>query len=267
MKIILRDFTYDWSENREATMLCAGDGRKWGQSPIDIDEEKAVGIKFPALVMSGHWSQDRDIKMTNTGTTVQITLEGKTSPATIRGGPLGDDVYEFAELVFRWGSSNCKGAEHTLNGTWFTMEAQAIHFNTKYETLDNCRHKKDGLAICVYFLQACQLPIWDEHPLFSKITDNLYNITQAETFTKLPANALSWMRQACKTPGYYNYLGSTTTYPYYENVTWMIFPEAVMISENQAKLFRTICNKRGACIKENYRDVQPLNGRVVYYVN
>ncbi|XP_076630227.1 carbonic anhydrase 7 [Colletes latitarsis] len=138
--------------------------------------------------MSGHWSQDGDAKMRNTGSTVRITLEGKKSPVTIRGGPLSNDVYELTEVVFRWGSSNCKGAEHTLNGTWFTMEAQAIHFNKRYETIDNCWNKEDGLAICSYFLQAYQMPVWDEHPLFSRITDSLYNVIQAESVTKLPTS-------------------------------------------------------------------------------
>ena len=51
------------------TCIILGDGRKWGQSPIDIDENNAIGIKFPALIMSGHWNQDGKVKMRNNGTT------------------------------------------------------------------------------------------------------------------------------------------------------------------------------------------------------
>lgn len=50
-------------------LLSKGDGRKWGQSPVDIDESSAVWVKFPALIMSGHWSQDGDAKMRNIGST------------------------------------------------------------------------------------------------------------------------------------------------------------------------------------------------------
>lgn len=166
--------------------------------------------------MSGHWSQDGYANIKNTGSTgksfynratilsilhlpeylrkivklstVGITLEGNRSPASIRGGPLTDDVYEFSEVVFRWGSSNCKGAEHTLNGTWFTMEAQIIHFNLRYEEIGKCWDKRDGLAICSYFLQVYQLPAWDEHPLFSKITDNLYKITEPDSTAKISSS-------------------------------------------------------------------------------
>lgn len=236
--------------------------------------------------------------------TVRVTLEGNRSPATIQGGPLATDTYELSEVVFRWGSSNCKGAEHTLNGTWFTMEAQAIHFNKRYETIERCWRENDGLAICSYFLQAYQVPTWDEHPSFSKITDDLYKITQYNSYAKLPASTLrifllppplffihsnqfsqrfldsnyqlfccriadclSWMRQACQSPGYYSYLGSLTTFPHYECAIWIVFPEPVRISENQADLFRMLRNKEGRCIKDNYREVQKLNGRMVYYVN
>lgn len=259
---------------------------------------------------------------------VRVTLEGNRSPATIQGGPLATDTYELSEVVFRWGPSNCKGAEHTLNGTWFTMEAQAIHFNKRYETIERCWRENDGLAICSYFLQAYQIPTWDEHPSFSKITDDLYKITQYNSYAKIPASTLrisppffflfpfsrskniirgkgereggsgtiislnsrrfsdwknfgfstlsiflcivdclSWMRQACQTPGYYSYLGSLTTFPHYECATWIVFPEPVRISENQADLFRMLRNKEGRCIRDNYREVQKLNGRMVYYVN
>lgn len=179
-------------------MECAGDsgGRKWGQSPIDIDERNLIKIKFPALIMSGHWNNDGEAKMRNIGTTVRVTLEGNRSPATIQGGPLATDIYELSEVVFRWGSSNCKGAEHTLNGTWFTMEAQAIHFNKRYETIERCWHENDGLAICSYFLQAYQVPTWDEHPSFSKITDDLYKITQYNSYTKIPIVWAGWDKLA-----------------------------------------------------------------------
>nr|XP_050860646.1 carbonic anhydrase 7-like isoform X1 [Vespula vulgaris] len=271
-------------------MQCAGDSSKWGQSPVDIDDNHVLRVEYPPLTMSGHWNQEGYANIKNTGSTgklcrnerrhysfiyahiyvsfstVAITLEGNRNPASIRGGPLTDDVYEFSEVVFRWGSSNCKGAEHTLNGTWFTMEAQIIHFNLRYEEIEKCWDKRDGLAICSYFLQVYQLPAWDEHPLFSKITDNLYKITEPESTAKISPNCLSWMRQACQTPGYYSYSGSITTWPYYECATWIIFPEPVRISENQAQCFRMLRNKQGTFIKENYREVQKLNSRVIYYI-
>ncbi|KAG7190972.1 hypothetical protein KM043_007021 [Ampulex compressa] len=226
-------------------MQCAGDSRRWGQSPVDVDENNIVGIQYPPLMMSGHWSQEGEAKLTNTGTTVQITLEGNRTPATIRGGPLTDDVYELAHVEFRWGSSDCKGAEHTLNGTWFTMEAQAVHFNKRYENLEACFDERDGLAVCTYFLQVYQLPAWDEHPLFAKVTDSLHKVTQAGSSAKIPANCLCWMRQACQTPCYFTYTGSTTTWPYHECVTWIVFPEPLRISENQAQMFRMLRNKSG----------------------
>ncbi|XP_066581748.1 carbonic anhydrase 1-like [Prorops nasuta] len=245
-------------------MQCAGDVRKVGQSPIDIDESKVIRATYPPLLMSGHWNLDATAKITNTGKTAQITVRGDRP--TLQGGPFVDDVYELSEIVFHWGASDCKGAEHTLNGTWFTMEAQAIHFNRRYETIEKCYDKRDGLAICAYFLQVYQLPPWDEHPLFSKITNNLHKITQYLSSIDTSANCLLWMRQACSTPGYFTYFGSTTTFHYDECVTWIVFPEPIRISAHQSSLFRMLRDKHGECIRENYREVQKLNGRIVQYV-
>ncbi|XP_048512804.1 uncharacterized protein LOC105687851 [Athalia rosae] len=238
-----------------------------GQSPINLEEENAVGIQLPPLVMSGHWNQDGSTWLVNTGTTARITLGSDRLPATIRGGPLGEDVYQLDEVVFRWGASDCMGAEHTLNGTWFTMEAQAIHWNLRYGSIKNCWDKKDGIAICAYLLQVYHLPPWYEHPLFIKITDNLPDVIQPEVSVKIAPNALAWMRQACQTLGYYTYQGSITTSPYHECVTWIVFPEPVRISEHQAKMFRTLRNKYGSSIRENHRPVQQLNGRRIYYAS
>ncbi|XP_046743775.1 carbonic anhydrase 1-like isoform X2 [Diprion similis] len=249
-------------------MHCHTEGRKQlGQSPINLDEENVIGIQLPPLIMSGHWSQDGYTTLVNTGSTARITLGGERIPATIRGGPFGDDVYQLDEVTFRWGSADCMGAEHTLNGTWFTMEAQALHWNLRYGALEKCWDKRDGLAICAYFLQVYQLPAWEENPLFSKITDNLDKVIQPGISAKITPNSLCWMRQACQTPGYYTYQGSITTSPYHECVTWIIFPEPVRISEHQARMFRSLRNKYGSCIRENHRPVQHLNGRLVYYAS
>lgn len=126
----------------------------------------------------------------------QVVLGGNRIPATIRGGPLKDDVYELTEVVFKWGTSNCKGAEHTLNGTWFTMEAQAVHYNTRYESFEDSLDKHDGLAVCSYFLQVYQLPAWDEHPLFAKITDHLHEIAKVDSSIKIsPSNEHTLSRE------------------------------------------------------------------------
>ena len=47
-----------------------------------------------------------------------IKLCGDRIPATVKGGPLLNDEYEFLDVHFHWGEENCRGSEHTINGTW-----------------------------------------------------------------------------------------------------------------------------------------------------
>lgn len=37
---------------------------------------------------------------------------------TMRGGPLGNDTFQFANVQFRWGPENSHGAEHSIDGFW-----------------------------------------------------------------------------------------------------------------------------------------------------
>lgn len=46
-----------------------GSSKQWCQSPINLEEEKALGIQLPPLVMSGHWNQDGSVRLVNTGST------------------------------------------------------------------------------------------------------------------------------------------------------------------------------------------------------
>lgn len=49
---------------------------------------------------------------------VKIFLNGDRIPSTVFGGPLVNNEYEFYDAHFHWGENDCRGAEHTLNGTW-----------------------------------------------------------------------------------------------------------------------------------------------------
>ena len=39
----------------------------------------------------------------------------------MRGGPLKDDEYQFMNVQFRWGPSNCRGAEHSIDNIWLEI--------------------------------------------------------------------------------------------------------------------------------------------------
>lgn len=54
----------------------------------------------------------------NSFLSAMIFLNGNRIPSTVSGGPLRNDVYEFHNAHFHWGENDCRGAEHTINGSW-----------------------------------------------------------------------------------------------------------------------------------------------------
>jgi len=69
---------------------------------------------------------------------------------------------------------------------------------------------------------------------------------------------------------YYRYLGSLTTPACFESVTWTVFNRVIFISERQAEILSTSTYEykkdaeKNRVIENNFRPIQPLNGRRVY---
>jgi len=40
----------------------------------------------------------------------------------MRGGPLKDDEFQFMNVQFRWGPSDCRGAEHSIDNIWLERQ-------------------------------------------------------------------------------------------------------------------------------------------------
>ncbi|XP_076240837.1 carbonic anhydrase-like [Calliopsis andreniformis] len=235
-----------------------------GQSPIDLDDSLVRKRKYPPLVLNGHWLNDGEARLFNTGRTAIIYLGGDRIPSTICGGPLADDVYEFYGLHFHWGEDNCRGAEHTINGTWFSMEAHAVHWNRKYVTFEECMRHKDGICVLAYLFlvqPACCNCI---NPQLERITENLRYIVDTDQEVKIAPNCLSWMRWATYCTRYYTYSGSYNAGDYPECAIWIVFPVVIPIRPSELEEFRKLRDKDGKLIKENWREVQQLKCRKIF---
>ena len=58
--------------------------------------------------------------------------------------------YEFSEMHFHWGATNNMGSEHFIDNKQYAMEVHLVHFNKKYETIEEAIFEKDGLAVLGY---------------------------------------------------------------------------------------------------------------------
>ncbi|KYM80584.1 Carbonic anhydrase [Atta colombica] len=237
---------------------------KCGQAPIDLNDKIVRRTRFPPLILNGHWLKDGNATLFNDGKKAIIFLNGDRIPSTVSGGPFINNVYEFHDAHFHWGEDDCRGAEHTINGTWYSMECHLVHWNQKYLTFEECLKHRDGLCVLTYlFLVQSGSNQWN-NVKFERISENLKYIQNAGSETNIPANSLSWMRVATDCPSYYIYQGSHSGDFNLECATWIVFPVIIPIQSCQLNEFRKLKDKNGEFIKLNWRNVQPLRGQQVF---
>nr|XP_012228901.1 PREDICTED: carbonic anhydrase 1-like [Linepithema humile] len=255
------------SKNVQSQKLCTTSSSglpKWRQSPIDISRVAVWTKKYPPLLLTNYWSDDGTAKLTNTGKTVNVELADRKMPI-MRGGPLKDDEYQFMNVQFRWGLSNSQGAEHSIDNTWYSMEAQVMHWNTRYGSIEKCYEKPDGIAMLSYLMQVVGCSGIPDNPTFTPITDKLLGIKRTNSIVNITPDCLRWMKYACMSPGYYTYSGSLTFPPYHECVTWIVVPNAIRISRCQIEAFRSLYNYKWERIVRNHRSQHRLHGRRIFF--
>ncbi|XP_047361001.1 carbonic anhydrase 3-like [Vespa velutina] len=238
---------------------------KWRQSPIDLKTTDTWTQKFPPLLLTGYWLKKGKATITNTGKTVNIELMDLSTNPYLRGGPLNEDEFKLKNVQFRWGPSDSRGAEHSIDGIWYSMEAQALHWNTRYGSLEKCYDKSDGIAILSYLMQVVGCKGMPDNPTVARVTDHLANIKKTGSSITVTPDCLWWILQACAAPGYFTYHGSLTVPPYNECVIWIIISHAIKISSRQMNAFRNIYDYKWDPIVSNYRPQQLCCHRRILY--
>ncbi|XP_008202800.2 carbonic anhydrase 1-like isoform X2 [Nasonia vitripennis] len=235
------------------------------QSPIDLRDDVARLKYLPPLTLIGHWLNDGEATLTNNGDHAVIELSGERIPSIVKCGPLNDE-YEFHNAHFHWAEDDCCGSEHTINSTWFSMEAHVVHWNRKYRTFDECLKHADGLCILAYLFMVKDGKYCRSHSMLEKITDNLEDVVSFGATTKIPANSLCWMREAVRCDYYYFYHGSYNKGDFPECALWIVFPNVMSIRSDQVAEFRKLQDAKGREIKSNGRKLQLLGDRRIYKV-
>ncbi|KAJ8249406.1 hypothetical protein GJAV_G00234460 [Gymnothorax javanicus] len=227
------------------------------QSPINIVTAEAVHDSnlLPLVVSYEHCSS---ISMSNNGHSVAVEYADAEQGPVIEGGPLSD-TYRLKQFHFHWGHEDCHGSEHTVDGKTYASELHLVHWNTsKYQDFREAVTAPDGLAVLGVFLETGK-----EHTGLLEITDALCMVK----FKGSTAD-LKDFNPKCLLPNnlnYWTYLGSLTTPPLHESVTWIVFEESIEVSKKQMEQFRQLLftaeEDERKFMENNFRPPQPLKGR------
>jgi len=226
------------------------------QSPINIVTDKVVATE-ELDELKYEYVPGNCESVENTGSSWKVNV--KSDGSSLTGGPLQNDTYQIAQFHAHWGGENSRGSEHTVDGKMFSAELHLVHYNTKYGSFGNAADKPDGLAVLGMFIK-----VGAEHPEFGKLCEVLQDIPNKGDTMKLktPLNPENFLP---KNQSFWTYLGSLTTPPLYESVTWIVFKQPIEVSPIQMKIMREMKfgDTKSECMRDNYRPPCPLNGREI----
>lgn len=190
------------------------------QSPIDITNPKTQ--QLAALKFKYHPAK---IDLVYNGHTVQETEE--------TGSWFEFDDQRFSLKQFHFHAPS----EHTIGGQHADMEMHLVHKNAK----------RAVAVVAVLIKQG------DENSAFDQVWDYLPTKVNKERKSGTTIDAATLLP---KDRNYFRYMGSFTTPPCTEDVSWFVLTKPIQLSAGQIDRFKSI-------ISGNNRPTQPLNDRTV----
>lgn len=192
------------------------------QSPIDIKSAK-IDKNAPALEFA---YQAKPLALINNGHTVQVN---ETGAGTLT---IGGHTYQIAQFHFHTPS------EERIKGKPYDMVAHLVH-----------KDEAGKLAVVAVLFKTGQ-----ENVALKPVLDNMpIGAGPEHTVAGVSFNPADLLPAKL---GYYHFMGSLTTPPCTEGVSWYVLTTPVELSRAQLAQFRTL-------YKHNARPVQPGNGREV----
>lgn len=190
------------------------------QSPIDIRD--GIKVDLPTIQFDYRTTY---FTVVDNGHTVQVNV-GEGSTITLVG-----KRYELVQFHFH------KPAEERVNGKTYDMVAHLVH-----KDLDG------NLAVVAVLLDR-----GTEHPLFNTLWAYLPLQKNVES---RPDVSIDLAKLLPEKRDYYTYMGSLTTPPCSEGVTWLVMKEPLQLSPEQIGIF-------GHLYRNNARPVQAANSRLI----
>jgi len=259
-----------WGEDNE---VCAAGNM---QSPVDLHGMRKPrsgkkDIDEPIFFSENFWEAKAEGELFNNGHTVEFKVD-MPNEFSFRGGPFGEEEYQFLQLHFHWGSNDKQGSEHTIRGKRFPMEMHMVCINSKYVETDGTLDDEyttaaDGVAVLGFLFNIGK----KDNAQLQNITEGIsslskYNETQrsAEEEASIPVELnLGSFIDSVLPRGYFTYNGSFTTPGCNEVVTWVNFKKPLKISKYQLAIYRSLKDTDGNTIADNFRPTQDLNGRTI----
>ncbi|MBN3313060.1 CAH4 anhydrase, partial [Atractosteus spatula] len=227
------------------------------QSPINIVTNQAKPSSRLNTFDFEDYDEDFDTLIKNNGHSVKVNL---SSTIKISSGNLTGS-YKAVEFHLHWGSETSPGSEHTIDGEQYPMELHIVHIKETYKTVNEAMKDKSGIAVLGFFYEESST----ENPNYNPIIEALSKINKSGESVALHGVILDKLIPAKENrTKYYRYEGSLTTPSCAEAVVWTVFENRIPLSKRQLSAFHNISFNDGSPMTENFRPVQPRNGRVVY---
>ncbi len=207
----------NWSQLSPSFSACS---QGQSQSPINLVWSRPMGnadLKFQF--------NPGPAQVSDTGNTIMVNV----SPGNltfIRG-----ESFELKSVLFH------SSSEHTLSGNSLPLEVQLIHQNTAGQ-----------IAIIAFFAI--------EGPRNTLIDSIWSNIPQTKGIEQVINSHINFSELLPSKYSHYHYMGSLTTPPCSEGVSWNILNTPITMSRDQILSFRQI-------YPHNNRPIQKLNNRKV----
>ncbi|CAG2058301.1 unnamed protein product [Timema podura] len=247
-----RAFGYSFHDGPDVWPLDYPECGGYRQSPINLESKTMFHLSgSKPLRWKNYWTYPVNMTLSNNGHTVELkgVWDREVTPS-ISGGPL-TGKYVFSQIHFHWGARDDTGSEHTVNNV-----------RQEYGSQERASQFEDGLAVVSFLFEMSDR----NNPSLNPLLYSLGAVVGAQLQTTLPGTFPLGVLEETFSKDYITYLGSLTTPPCSEVVTWIISDRPLPISRQQLSKFRHLTSEHTGMDVNNYRPVQPTNNRPVFYV-
>ena len=197
----------------------------------------------------------------NNGHTVEYEITSTSNSPHFVIYPGG--TYELLQFHFHWGSIDSQGSEHKVNGWAAPAEVHFVAKNTKYSKDDAGKHG-DGYLVIGVPLVVCHGSDFNSVFGVNNVILNQIHYSPNEV-PNIHVRLQDIIHHIMCNGRFFMYLGSFTTPPCSEAVTWWVSATPLCITRDQLNLLRyQKVSSQGPALVDNFRPVQPLDGRTVY---